>query len=214
MAIIWLVEKDIHISGSLHGILAGNFAIRVISSIENLNRILKIETHFLPDIIIFQNNFDNKDCQNIFSVIYDKLPSCKILTNNFITNTCNYNNYKYNMNTSLLDHIRKLLNLDFSNKIDQSISYKDITYDRKNLTLTKSPCGEQEKLPVKEAMLLDIFLEHRTKCISREDIQKYVWNNVKVNSRTIDSHISRLRKKISSCEIVIESIYGGGYILR
>jgi DNA-binding response OmpR family regulator len=66
-------------------------------------------------------------------------------------------------------------------------------------------------LPLKEARLLRFFIENTGKCLTRSEIQRAVWDGVKIESRTIDSHISRLRKRISLGEVTIESLYGDGY---
>ena len=48
----------------------------------------------------------------------------------------------------------------------------------------------------KEAQLLGLFFQNPERLIAREELRKEVWAGLAVSPRTIDSQISRLRKKI------------------
>ena len=57
--------------------------------------------------------------------------------------------------------------------------------------------GEEVRLTGLEFALLKYFLENNSKVLSRDDILDSVWNeNVLVDPRTVDTHVSNLRKKI------------------
>ncbi len=48
--------------------------------------------------------------------------------------------------------------------------------------------------------------------IMREDILKFVWGqNIHVSHRSVDTHVSKLRKKMGSASLLIESIHRMGY---
>lgn len=94
------------------------------------------------------------------------------------------------------------------------LRYRDIALDCDRMQLSILPSGDQQGLPLKEAQLLKLFIEHPGRVLKREDIQRLIWANVKITSRTIDSHVSRLRKRLNGAEAGIQSIYGGGYVLR
>lgn len=66
----------------------------------------------------------------------------------------------------------------------------------------------------KEAHIVKTFIDHGGKVVSRESLQEIVWQGMKVSRSTLDSHISRLRKKLEYSPIEIESVYGGGYRLK
>lgn len=74
--------------------------------------------------------------------------------------------------------------------------------------------GKINKLSEIEFELLRIFLVNANKKISRQQILTTVWNDVKVSERTIDVHVSALRKKLKNFDYSIQSLYGSGYILR
>jgi DNA-binding response OmpR family regulator len=65
-----------------------------------------------------------------------------------------------------------------------------------------------------EIRLLLFLLDRSTQIVSREDLQRAVWNNkVNVLPRTIDKHVSALRDKVKDI-CAIESVRGNGYILN
>ena len=53
------------------------------------------------------------------------------------------------------------------------------------------------------------------KMVTKEELLSKIWGiNCEIETRTIDMFISRVRKKISSSNIRIETLRGVGYILR
>ena len=74
--------------------------------------------------------------------------------------------------------------------------------------------GKGQRLSEIEFNLLRIFLTHPNKKISREDILKTIWNGTRVEERTVDVHISSLRRKLKDFNHHIKALYGSGYILR
>ncbi|MCX6126402.1 MAG: winged helix-turn-helix domain-containing protein, partial [Proteobacteria bacterium] len=71
-----------------------------------------------------------------------------------------------------------------------------------------------DDLSPKEARIFDVLAGSANQCVSRSLLAISVWGDISVSERTLDTHISRLRRKISSSsECVIESVYGKGYSL-
>ena len=74
--------------------------------------------------------------------------------------------------------------------------------------------GQEVKLPRKEYELLLLFLSHKGRIFSREEILQKVWpDEVVVLDRTIDVNITRLRQKLGEYGkyIVTRSGYGYGF---
>lgn len=70
-------------------------------------------------------------------------------------------------------------------------------------------------LTSKEFRLLRLFLNGPERIYSRNEILQSIWGtDTHVVDRTIDTHISNLRKKIQSSQIAIESVAGEGYRLK
>ena len=65
-----------------------------------------------------------------------------------------------------------------------------------------------------EFELMRLLIENRKIVFSREQLLNSVWNlNFEGDSRTVDIHIQRLRKKLGDYKDVIKTIYGVGYKL-
>jgi DNA-binding winged helix-turn-helix (wHTH) protein len=95
----------------------------------------------------------------------------------------------------------------------KNFSIGDIKYDRGSgrICVLEQPA---DFLSPKEGRILEILLENANQCVSRTHIVQFVWPGISVSQRTLDTHISRLRKKLEgSIECYIESTYGKGYSL-
>lgn len=63
-----------------------------------------------------------------------------------------------------------------------------------------------------EFKLLFYFLRHEDQVFSREQLLQAVWENAaEVFDRTVDMHVSKLRKKIALSEFQIKAVHGTGY---
>lgn len=74
--------------------------------------------------------------------------------------------------------------------------------------------GEAVNLTAKEYDLLYVLAENRGKVFSREKLLEKVWGfDFEGESRTVDVHIQRLRKKLSNDKdnSVIKTVFGVGY---
>lgn len=72
--------------------------------------------------------------------------------------------------------------------------------------------GEEVHLSRKEFGILCMLLEHPTQVFSREEILDYVWQGEScVLGRTVDVHITRLRKKLGDIGLRIVNRQGYGY---
>jgi DNA-binding response OmpR family regulator len=94
------------------------------------------------------------------------------------------------------------------------IRYRDVILDYERFQYLLGPDEVAQSLPLKEAQLLRLLLEQPGVCLSRETISANLWDGLKITPRTIDSHVSRLRKRLLGAEVSIESVYGGGYVLK
>jgi len=87
-----------------------------------------------------------------------------------------------------------------------------------------SPAEQKLSIPGKRSSIDLTSLEFRIfrllakepeKVYSREEILRRVWShNVAVNDRTVDVHVSNLRKKLKGSVVSIDSVIGSGYRLH
>jgi DNA-binding response OmpR family regulator len=95
----------------------------------------------------------------------------------------------------------------------KNLRYKDIELDVNEFRLQRAGQDVGESLTKKETMILRLLLDRVGSCVGRKDIKNSVWRDLVVTERTVDSHVSRLRKRLEGTTVTIESVYGGGYTL-
>lgn len=94
-----------------------------------------------------------------------------------------------------------------------TITYKELILNKQMHTfyLNDVPLS----LSLKEYDLLEYLLKNAEKMVTKEELLSKIWGiNCEIETRTIDMFISRVRKKISSSNVRIETLRGVGYILR
>ncbi len=102
----------------------------------------------------------------------------------------------------------------------ESKSKKDIFLQVGNVRMDKSShtvwVGEKKKIfTLLEFRLLDEFMSNPDRVFSRDQLLDRVWGyNADIYSRTVDTHIQRLRNKLGKAGDLIETIRGIGYRLK
>ena len=85
------------------------------------------------------------------------------------------------------------------------------------VTIADPPSSDGAELGLRplEYRLLAIFLEHPGRVFSRTDLLQEVWGiSPETNTRTVDTHIRRLRERLGAYSEAIETVHGFGYRLR
>ena len=93
----------------------------------------------------------------------------------------------------------------------QDILYKDLAVD---LTAHRvSRAGHELLLTPREFDLLEQLMRNRGSALYRDVLYGRVWGGDLLDSRTLDLHIQRLRKKLGWAD-KIETVYRVGYRLK
>jgi two-component system, OmpR family, alkaline phosphatase synthesis response regulator PhoP len=73
--------------------------------------------------------------------------------------------------------------------------------------------GQCVSLSLLEFNLLFFFAKHIEQVLTREQILHGVWDGTSVGERTVDHHVSSVRRKLKTAgaALVIQSCYGEGY---
>ena len=97
-------------------------------------------------------------------------------------------------------------------KTESRIVVGDVEVDTQSRVVTKA--GEPVPLTAKEYSLLILFLQNKNIALFRETIYERVWESDYMgDSRTVDLHVQRLRKKLGWQER-IAAVYKVGYRLE
>jgi DNA-binding response OmpR family regulator len=93
------------------------------------------------------------------------------------------------------------------------LTYGDIRMDLEQHVVTVD--GRDVRLTAKEFLLLQYFLEHRGRVLSRDLMLTDVWGyQYTGGSRTVDVHVRRLREKIPVLAEAVETVKQFGYKLK
>jgi len=91
--------------------------------------------------------------------------------------------------------------------------FKDLTLDRTKHEVTLK--GKKMGLTAKEFELLDYFLTHAGRVLSRDVLLNNVWGyDYFGTTRTVDVHVRRLREKLGAYEKHIQTVKGYGYLFK
>ena len=97
-----------------------------------------------------------------------------------------------------------------------NLVYQGLELDRDNFCVRVDQT-ELPKITRQEFSILELLLKHPKKVFSKEEIFEYAWEEAYMGeTKTLDVHISNIRKKIKSVtsKEYIETIWGIGYRLH
>lgn len=93
--------------------------------------------------------------------------------------------------------------------------FGDVEVDLDNYVIRHHPGEEEERLSNREQELLRYLIEHRGKVLPRGELLTGIWRySPNVTTRTVDTHILNVRKKLrddAQNPIFIETLHGVGY---
>ena len=115
----------------------------------------------------------------------------------------------------LLARIRALLRRRANQDSTNTMVFVDLEMDLAKHTVKRS--GKTIDCTAREFALLEYFLRHKNKVVTRTDIAEHVWEtNFDSESNVIDVYVSFLRKKIDLDHLpkLLHTIVGVGYMLK
>lgn len=91
--------------------------------------------------------------------------------------------------------------------------YKDLKVDESRFRAAIN--GVPIKLTKTEFALLLYFVRHQNQVVSKKELLISVWGlDERTTTRTVDSHVLNLRKRLAPSEVNIETVWGVGYVLK
>jgi two-component system, OmpR family, phosphate regulon response regulator PhoB len=85
--------------------------------------------------------------------------------------------------------------------------------DRKNMTLTIN--DKLVNLTITELKLITVLMENANQMYSRSELLNLVWGHADYSqSRTLDTHVKRLREKLGEYGVHVQTVRGQGYIFK
>ena len=115
----------------------------------------------------------------------------------------------------LLARIKSLLKRVKPNIVSEEATYLDLKIDRESMKVFRNE--KEITLGPKEYKLLDFLIKQPKRVYSREQLLEHVWgDDINVESRTVDVHITRLRQSINieGAKPLIRTVRSAGYSLE
>ena len=226
---IYLIERSHKGLSSVSTLLMGNFAVRCFASFQSFFSMIPsgeekilvvvVGSDFQEDIV--QKEVDNiqKRFQNGLIVLISSPDTQRVWISSrlFLFPEDDMENLIYQLKDIMPDSQNTLATRNVHRSLLPS---KDLTavgdclFDLQGLRMySAADTNEYIDLTAKESRILNLLIQSQNAVVSREYMREMVWPDAVVSSRTIDSHISRLRKRLNEFGMSIDCQYGKGYQL-
>lgn len=224
MTTLFVVEKSKKSAESVALSLMGDFAIRVFGSLHSLRCLAKVAGQAVPDVVVVDIDDAAQPIACITSFVADILPDSALILL-YTGEDCNEHLpcevggakfarlFRKPYDSLALSQFVASIARNSGRKTN-TLRLGDFVFDFERLNCRLIAEDLTVNLPLKEGQILKVMMERIGDYLSREEIHKTLWPNIKVSSRTIDSHISRLRKRLRPMRVTISNKYGDGYILQ
>ena len=113
----------------------------------------------------------------------------------------------------LIARVKALARRKSTEYVGEIYEFEDIKYDVKNYMLY---VGDSEyKIPLKEAMLMEMFIKKPRQVFTREQIIDRIWGlEADILESNIEIYVHHLRKRLENTNAKIETVRGVGYMLK
>lgn len=113
----------------------------------------------------------------------------------------------------LIARVKALARRKNTEFVGEVYDFEDIKYDVKNYLLY---VGDKEyKIPLKEAMLMEMFIKKPRQVFTREQIIDRIWGlEADILESNIEIYVHHLRKRLEDTNAKIETVRGVGYMLK
>jgi DNA-binding response OmpR family regulator len=221
---LFVVEKSKKATDGAAIALMGDYAIRVFGSLTSLQCLARVTGQTVPDVVVVDIDDVAQPVSSIVSLVGEILPQSALIL--LYTGEISEEDYCQGTKARILACFFQkpwdsMALSQLVARIAKSAGRKtntlrlgDFVFDFDRLHCRHIHDDLTVNLPLKEAQILKVMMERSGEYLSRADIHQILWPNIKVSSRTIDSHISRLRKRLRPMQITISNKYGDGDILQ
>ncbi len=196
----------------------------------NLERAKHILEHFKPDLVLLDIYFPDGNGFDFFEFLKQDI-STQLIPVIFLTlesgteiKVKSFSAGAYDYVTKPFDQSELIARIDAHCARSTEIisahyapnKFEDLLFNRESRQVYRQEKNGDKQLVSLSPMefkLLEFFMSHLGKTLSREQIAKEVWNRPHFQSRTIDRHISSLRKKLGPTGSFLKTVSQGGYLL-
>ncbi len=207
MAVIWQAGGSRLLREKVSSFLAHEFAVRKFEQASDLLESLKL-SEFKPDFALILDVVPPELKKALVSGI-DQGPKLVYFEHSSEKSRCFAKDLK-NLRGQLSENSGSFRRLQST-----FLSFKDLKLDLSKRFLSFEAQQDLDiTLPSKECQILAVLMRNAGQTVSRDTLAHEAWSQTRVSTVTLNSHMSRLRSRIKESELSIETVYGGGYILK
>jgi hypothetical protein len=226
MSTVWLVNLSDAPNHELALSLIGDYSVRAFASMKSLKILMKIQKS-TPDAVIFDaSGLKAEQRMRIISiykflsevprflVVDDVKQAHESLPPETSDNFCllQAETSSFELSTQIRDALKRQAAERLNSR--KRLKFEDIEIDMDGNELHLPDIGEVYNLTPKETQILSSLILAPGRTVTRESLKQKIWRGVKISDRNMDSHISRIRAKLSNSGRTIESVYGAGYSIK
>ena len=113
----------------------------------------------------------------------------------------------------LIARVKALARRKSTEFIGEIYEFEDVKYDVKNYMLYVN--NTEYKVPLKEAMLMEMFIKKPKQVFTREQIIDRIWGlESDILESNIEIYVHHLRRRLENTNAKIETVRGVGYMLK
>ena len=113
----------------------------------------------------------------------------------------------------LIARVRALARRKDTEFVGEMYEFEDVKYDVRNYLLYIR--DNEYKIPLKEAMLMEMFIKKPRQVFTREQIIDRIWGlEADILESNIEIYVHHLRKRLDDTNAKIETVRGVGYMLK
>lgn len=152
---------------------------------------------------------DNQSTSHIPIIFLSALACAQDRVKGFRKGACDYIPKPFHLE-ELIARVSIALERNSLGKDKGSITSWSLDSKKKEFSIN----GEHIHLTQKEFQILSYLLGTSNRVVSKDELKGELWKGLHVGERTIDTHVTNLRKKINSSGIMIKTKFGEGLILH
>lgn len=203
---IWIIEDDENMQFVYRDILGSFYELTFFESLENFTDGLG-KTHH-PDLLILDLVFPDGLLHQSFAHYAESLKQVPFIV---VSALDEEDAVRSSLKWGALDYITKpfgkseiqvKVEAHLTRHAKQPQSEPIFRLDPLSLTVYNE-CGRSAELTSKEFRIMSLFLDAQDYRISRRDIFETLWKNISVSTKTLDVHLSNIRRKIEPLRLSI-----------
>lgn len=203
---IWIIEDDENMQFVYRDILGSHYELKFFESLEKFSQ--GVEQWPKPHLLILDLVFPDGLLHQVFPQYADSLKQVPFLV---VSALDEEEAIRASLRWGALDYITKPFGKsEIQVKIEAhlrryapQVAYEPIfRLDPLSLTVFNS-WGRSSELTSKEFRIMSLFLDAHEYRINRQDIFDTLWKNIRVSTKTLDVHLSNIRRKIEPLRLSI-----------